>query len=444
MRSHPGHFRHGRRTAALAVAALLVAAPGRAAEPAPSGRHTDPTARAGDALSLAEAIRLTRAGHPALRAAAATADAARARRRVAGRRPDPTLALGVENVGGNLGTDRAETTLLLEHTLERGRDRAARSGLADAEATLAGREHDHLAIALEAETVARFCEAWALQERVRRLADSERLAERAVAAAAERLEAGAAPSFERTRAEGVLALRRIERQRAAVEHETALERLATQWGAESVAFDSLALPDRPPAAVPPLADLLAGLDRHPGLRRAAAERMTHDWRVRAARAARVSDLQVGLGVRHLAGTGGSGGTGLLFGVSMPLRIRGGGAAAVEAARAELAAATERERLAALELRGEVRAAHRRHASALAAWEAIRDRVRPAAEEAATQIAAAYRAGRLGSLEIQESQRSLLEADLLLIDGYAVVWRTRHALERLMRPAPDAPPPGEGR
>jgi outer membrane protein TolC len=92
------------------------------------------------------------------------------------------------------------------------------------------------------------------------------------------------------------------------------------------------------------------------------------------------------------------------------------------------------------VRGELKRAHRRLLAALSAWEGIRDHVRPAADEAMRQIGAGYRAGRLGYLEIQEGQRSLLEADLLLIEAAADVWRARSALERLAGDTPGAPTP----
>jgi outer membrane protein TolC len=47
------------------------------------------------------------------------------------------------------------------------------------------------------------------------------------------------------------------------------------------------------------------------------------------------------------------------------------------------------------------------------------------------VAAGYRSGRFSSLELLEGQRSLLEAELQLIDATAEVWRARAALERLL-------------
>lgn len=435
MSFHP-HF--GRLAAAVAALILATGVPARAdqdaAPPSPA-----PGVAIGRVLSLDDAIRLTREAHPALRAAGLASEAARARVRDAGRFPDPSLSAALENLGGGLGTDRAETSLLLEQPIELGGDRAARAGVARATADLSLAQRDLLSRALEGETAERFCDVWALQERVTRLREAEIVAERAVAAAEERLKAGAAPAFERTRAQGFRDLRGIERRRAEAELESARELLARQWGAEAAGFDSVSLPEPAPFALPALEELIDRTRAHPGARAAAAERDAERWRLREVRAARTPDLQVGAGIRHLAEAGG---TGLLVGLSLPLPIWNRQAGSVAAAESQLAAATERERQTALELRGELRRAHRRVRAALSAWEGIRDRVRPAADEALRLVSAGYRAGRLTHLEIQEGQRNLLEADLLLIEAAADVWRARSAFERVVSGSPGGTVPAK--
>jgi len=423
--------------AALAVLILVGGSSGSAASN--SIADTASATAVGAVLSLDEAIRLTREGHLSLRAMGLTADGAQARVRDAGRRPNPLLTGGLENFGGSLDRDRAESSLMVEQQLELGGDRAARSGLAGALANLSRAQQDQMAKLLEAETVERFCDAWVLQERVHRLREAEQMAQRAVEAAEERLKAGGAPAFERTRALGFRALREIERRRSEAELEAARTTLAQQWGAREAAFDSVALPEPGPAAIPPLDDLVPRIDAHPGVRRAAAESAAETWRVREARADRIPDLQVGAGIRHLAD---GDGTGLLVGLSLPLPVWNRKQGAVTAAESDHRAAVARERQTTLELRGELQRAYRLFVAAIAAWEGIRDRVRPAADEAMRLISSGYRAGRLGYLDIQDGQRSLLEADLLLIDGSAEVWRTRSALERLVGVRLDAPAPGK--
>ncbi len=427
----------GRMTAATTVLLLACGTTGRAAANTPATTPGVHQSSVGRVLSLDDAILLTREGHLALRAAGFAFDAARARTRGAGRIPNPSLAAGHENFGLSLGTERAETSFLFEQPFELGGDRAARAGLAGANVDLARAQQDHLARVLEGETVERFCDTWVLQQRVHSLREAEQVAERSVAAAEERLKAGAAPAFERTRALGFRALREIERRRAESELESARELLALQWGADGAGFDSVALPGPTPIAVPPLGEMVARLEAHPGLRRAAAERAAAGWRIREARAARMPDLHVGAGIRRLSEVDG---TGLVVGLSLPFPLWNRGGGSIAAAESDNAAAAARERQTAVELRGELGRAYRRLVASISAWEGLRDRVRPAAEEAMRLISAGYRAGRLGYLDIQEGQRSLLEANLLVIDGSAEVWRMRSALERLVGVRLDAPAP----
>jgi cobalt-zinc-cadmium efflux system outer membrane protein len=277
-------------------------------------------------------------------------------------------------------------------------------------------------------TVERFCDAWVLQRRVERLRAAENLAGIAVEVAGERLKAGAAPAYERTRAEGYLTMRELERRRAESELTVARRRLAVQWGDQEAAFDSLVLPDPTPPALPPAESLEVRLASHPSRLRALAERDAEDWRAREARAARVPDLQLGAGVRHLADVDG---TGFVVGLSLPLPLWNQRGGAVAAAESERAAAEARERQTALDLRAELHGALERYASAVDFWTGVRDRAHPAAREALRLLAQGYRSGRLGYLDIQEGQRALLDAELVLIESSADVWRSWKVLEWLL-------------
>jgi cobalt-zinc-cadmium efflux system outer membrane protein len=223
-------------------------------------------------------------------------------------------------------------------------------------------------------------------------------------------------------------MREIDRERTESEFATARTRLALQWGGAAT-FDSLALPE------PPLVAAAAGAatevpPEHPDLARVEAEHRQSEWRVRHARAARMPDVEVAAGIRHFTGPGE---TGFLAGVSVPLPVwnaRGGEIAAAEAEReaAETIVTATRRTL-------EADAIAARHAldSAVSRWVRVRDDVRPVAAQAMEGVAEAYRAGRIGYLDLQEGQRGLVEAELLTIETQAEVWRAHYRLEALIRP-----------
>jgi cobalt-zinc-cadmium efflux system outer membrane protein len=382
----------------------------------------------GAGVSLHEALQLAQGANPELSAVRHRVNAARSRTRDAGRWPNPSLDASIENVGGNLGDDRAETSVELAQTVELGGDRAARRGLAKSVVGVVEAESEVLFRDVLSATAARFLDAWSLQEWVRRLRMAEQMASEAVKAADDRNRAGAAPVFERVRAEGFRAQREVERRRTEAELAIARRKLAEQWGADSLAFDSLIVRAPQAPGRSDLASLLAKTLEHPRRRLAAAEIGVEEWRIREARASRSSDVTLTAGVKHLAEIDGTGFSGT---VSVPLRLWNGFRGSVSAAESERSAAGERSRFTAIRLTQDLRAAYERYIAAFEAWSSLRTQVIPAAEEVLRLTLASYRAGRLSQLEILESQRSLVEAEVGVIQAASEVWRARMELELLV-------------
>lgn len=397
--------------------AARAAAPPESAPPRPTGP-----------LTLVEALRLTATHQPLLAAAAARVRGAEARRLDAGRVLNPTLSLGVENFGGSLGPRRTETSLVVEQVVELGGDRDARRRVARSEteqagAALAGAVRDALSSAAD-----RFFEAWSLQERVGRLRLAEQLAVETITVANERHRAGATPLVERMRAEGARALRATERRRAEADLVIARRRMAAQWGSAEAVFDSLILGDPHLPGSPTAETLLAQTTRNPDRRRAAADVAAAEARVALARAARVPDLTVGGGVRHLEEVPG---TGLVTSFTVPLPLWNAQRGGVRAAEAERSAAEAEARAISVRLQEAIRGERDHLRSALDAYDTLAVRVRPTTQDALSLVVTGYRSGRFGYLDVLDAQRSLIEADLALIEARADAWRARLTLEQLV-------------
>ena len=376
-------------------------------------------------LTLGQALRLTSVHQPALAAAAFRVRAAEARRSDAGRFGNPALTLSLENFGGALGDQRRETTLGVDQLVELGGDRAARARIAQSEVGQSGAARATLerdALALTAE---RFFDTWTLQEKIERLRFAEQLATETIAAADQRYRAGAAPVVERMRAEGVRVLRAVERRRVEAELAIARRRLATQWDMGEAVFDSLVLDDPGPAAIPPAERLVALAS--PDMRRAAADIESAAARIAAARAARTPDLTLTAGARRLEEVRG---TGLITSVGLPLPLWNGQSGNLRAAEAEHNAAQADERAIALRLSEAVQSGGAHFASALAAYDTLRVRLRPGSQEVLQLVRTGYQSGRFSHLELLDAQRSVLEADLAFIDAKADVWRARIVLDLL--------------
>ncbi len=380
------------------------------------------------ALRLGEALELARTHHPALRDLAWRVRAAQAQRRDSGKWPNPTLSAEVEDFGQLLGQDRRETTVRAEQLIELGGKRGARAQTADARTGLAFAELSEEERRVLVSTADRFLEAWSHQERWERLVRAEQLAEQAIRVAEERHRAGAAPAVERVRAEALHASRRAERVRAGSERSAAMERLVSQWGSTSVGLDSLILEPFSSSSLPDTSQWTSQLSSHPERARAAAEVAVEEARVREARAARVPDLALQGGAKHLAELDA---TGVVVALAVPLPLWNRGHDAVAAVEADRSAARAHEQLVSLRLRESLRTAQERYLAARENEEALRTHVRPKYEEALRQITDGYRSGRFGSLELLDAQRALLESEMALIEATADAWRARLALEQLL-------------
>ena len=387
-------------------------------------------------LTLSDALQRALKSNPEILASRQHAEAARARVRDSGRWANPKLSLSLENLDGDLGLDRTESTVELEQLFELGGDRSAREGLSGSLESIAWAEASTLERAVMRETAARFLETWSLQERTRRLRDAERDAEIAVTAARERHRAGAAPAHESVRAQGFRSMRAVERSRAETEWGSARHALALQWGASDLDSDRLVLDPPDTASVPSEEALARAVGEHPDRRRALAEIAVEDWKLREVRAARVPDLTVSAGVRHLAEIEA---TGLVAGVSLPLPLWNGMGGLVSAAERDQAAARERARFIELRVAREIGLAQERYESAAESWRRLRAEVIPSSREALDLVQNAYRGGRLTYVEILDTQRNLLEAELALIQAEADLWRAAVELTLLVRgPSTDGP------
>ncbi|HEX5031996.1 MAG TPA: TolC family protein [Candidatus Eisenbacteria bacterium] len=373
-------------------------------------------------LTFDRAVWLAARYQLSLRAADLRASASHARIRDAGRRPNPVLLGTGENFGGDLGSERLESTLEIAQTIELGGDRGARSAVAAGESRLAVADAAVLRRGLLMLSAERFARAWSLQERLVRLREGEDLTRQAIAAASARYRAGASPLVERARAESQALAQAVARQQAQSELAIARLELALTWGAAEAAFDSLVavVPARESEAAPRLA-------AHPELEQASAAEELSEARRKAAEAMRVPDVTLSGGVRHLEEVSG---TGFVAGVELPIPLWNRSAGTVDAARREQEAAVADRRAVERRLEVEVANAVRRVRAAAATYDTLTLRLRPARQDLVAELLRAYRAGRISYLDLIAEQRFLLETDLAVVDAQADLWLSRIHLDLL--------------
>jgi len=382
-------------------------------------------------LTLAEALERAGALSPFQDAAAAGIRAAKAQRRVAGLRPNPSIVGEAENVAGTgiyQGLRSSETTLGLALPLELGGKRGARIAVAEAQIGRAGLQAEMARADLRLRVTQTYNAAAAAQRRVIIAEDQVGIAAEVLRAARIRVQAGRASPLEEQRADvaRIAAEGALERTRRSAE--AASGNLARLLGTPVGQLDRSwfdAVPSagtmRPMAASGTLTVAAARADLD-----------TASAQVRLARSQRVPDLTVSASARRLEQTND---VAAVFGVSIPLNVFNNGRASIAVAEAQREQSDAQRRVALLDAEQDVATAQ---ADAENAATTARNAAGPAlaaATEAARIARIGYREGKFGQLDLLDADRTLLETRTTAIDALAAHHDAQARLERLTAAAP---------
>lgn len=356
---------------------------------------------------------LREATAPRLLVGKAETRAAEGRALQARARPNPTLDLQVENIGGD-GPYRdfqsAETTLSIGQTLELGGKRGARIATAWAELDAARSRAGQTRVAFAHDLAVAYAAAEAAGEQLSVAEDGVELAQADARAARLLVDNGKEAQLRALQASAALSAAQAERSRAEAESSSALARLSALTGGEQTYT----------AVTPGLLDrswsASAANVQPPAVVVAEAEQTAAARKLDLERRRATPDLNVSFGLRRLAGDDA---TAAVAGLSLPLPLFDRNRGAVKSAQADADAARARLLMAradaAADRRGaesEARAAER---SAVAAREG-----ETAAREAYRLARLGYEAGKLPLLELLSARRDLVAA------------RQRHIEARLTR------------
>lgn len=380
----------------------------------------------GEPLTLAAALAAALQNNPSLQAYAFESRVAEARVLQAGIRPNPELAVGVDNflgTGALSGVKGLETTLQLSQLIDLGGNRARRVETAESERALVGVDYETKRIDVLAEVARRFIEAVADTERLATARRARELGEQTVAAVRQRVEAAVSSPLDLHKVRTALARLQIDEEHA--EHELAAHRqsLAAVLGEIEPAFgltpaDLLQLP-----VVPEFAVLAARLEKSPVLARFAVEARWREAQARLAQSLRRSGLRVSGGLRRVENTDDFG---FVAGISLPLSVRDQQQGALREARerqAQLAASTEALRL---EMRATLFDVYQEILHARTALTQLQQEVIPLASETLALADQGYRIGRFSLPELLEAQQSLIELQARVV-AYATTFHL-HVIE----------------
>lgn len=399
-----------------------------AADPAveTSPAAVDPTGT----LRLADALAAALLGNPELASEAYELRVREATRLQAGRRPNPTLAIEVEDVLGSGefgGASDSQTTLQVGQLVELGGKRAARIRLAEAERGLAGWDYEARRLDVFTATADAFARVLAAQERSRLAADAVRLAEAMDRAARHRVAAGLGSPAERIRADVAVAEAALARERAGRTLLAARNELARQWGAtaarfEDAAGDLAALPE-----LPTLDELRRRAAESPELARWTTEREGRDAELASARSVRAPDVTLAAGPRYLAG---SDDATLVLGASLPLPLWDRNDGAIAEARYRRAKAVQEQRAAELRVEAELAATRAAFEASAAEAERLRASVVPGLDRLVRELQRGYEAGRNSQHEALEAEIERIAASERRFEALLEAQLAAHRLERL--------------
>lgn len=357
-------------------------------------------------LTMTEAVERAIAGSSTLGAERAAINAAEQQARLDALTPPMTVGGEMENFAGtgNLsGFDDAEFTLRVGKTFELGGKREARQALGASRVALQGNELERRRLDVVTQAKHRFLEVVAQQARLTLAKQETELARETREAVAYRVKRGASPEADLPLAELAVARAELEQEDAAHELESARVALSVLWGERSPSFTSATgsvdtVPD-----LPAFESLTQRLELNPDQRMFALEAARLDAQRRSAEASRKPDLSGTVGVRRLEAFDDQA---LVMSIALPIGLGQRSDLALSRGRAELESLEERRKAVELERYQELFARYQELRHARHEFEALRDRMIPAAERALTLARRGYDEARYSFLQVATARNVL--------------------------------------
>ena len=365
-------------------------------------------------------------------------------------RPNPEIALELEDFAGSgsySGFGESQTTLSVSQRIEVGGRRAQRMEVAARETGAEKARGSQETLRAEVAAKQAFVALIAARERRAISARGEVLAREVLGDARRRVEGGAGSVADVERASIAAATATLavsEAERAVV---VASQRLAGLWGGRgpdaSCIAGELAHPRERAAPPEPAGDAGAS----PAVAIAEAEVAVRRAEVAKAKADSFPDLAVAAGVRHLAGPDD---VSLVTGLNVEVPLFDRNAGNVRAAEQHLFAAQARARMVRDEAAGRLVRVREAVEAARERAAMLRTQAIPSAERAFTTLARAWRDGAASSLEVLDARRALIALRLEHVEALVEFHGSLASLEgslgvvpaRLEDTAPDAPPAPE--
>ncbi|VCU69114.1 Cobalt-zinc-cadmium resistance protein CzcC precursor [Pigmentiphaga humi] len=406
------------------AAAQSLPAPGLPAPPPMHEAPAAPPAAGGGLLTLDAALARTAERSPLLAAARKEVEALQGGIVQAGVRPNPELAISVEDTRRDTRTTAAQVGI----PIELGGKRQARIVAAERARTVAEADLVSQQAALRAATVAAFFDVLVAQEALALARGAREVAVRAVDIAAKRVAAGKVPPLEEDRA-------RVEQANAELDIEAARSRLmqarqglGALWDERDPGFGTAAgdletLPQRPPAD-----ELLRQLEQAPDLAGSRLEIERREAVKDLERSKQYPDVRLTAGTQRNNELGRNQ---ALIGIAIPLPLFDRNQGNVYEATVRADQARDMHRALAARLARDLEQASSRLALARGSAETLRHTVMPAANRAYDAATRGFEAGKFGFLDVLDAQRTLFQARLRHLAVVADTYQAAVEIDRIL-------------
>jgi len=343
--------------------------------------------------------------------------------------PDLKVQVGeVGRKGGRGGVAGSEASLVLGQLIDLTNKPSQKRAIGLLEARLAGWDYEAARLAVYKQVVQAFVEVLTAQELWALRAEQVALAERALKAVADRVATGKDAPTEQTKATIALSKTQIEHRRT--EHRLAAARkvLAATWGSHLPDFDAVVGELETLWTVEPCEVLYSQLEQNPALARWPTELEKREESIRLEESRAIPDPVLFGGIQQFNEQDE---TALLFGVGIPLPVWDRNQGNLLAAQHAKSKTQARQRAAQAKLMAELAVAYKTLVSAYSEAADLKKTIVPLSEKVFEATGQAYVGGKVGYLQVLDSQRTYFAAKARYLEALGAYHKARANVEQLI-------------
>lgn len=382
-------------------------------------------------LNLTTAIRLMAEQNPSLKLfdfKERTLDGAKF---TASLNPETEVGIEIENFSGSTpysAFEQSELTVSLSSVIELGGKKDARKNFALKQYELLDAQKKIKSLELIAEVTDLFIDALATQERIKLAHESVRLSEDIYESVKRKARAGAISDVEVKRSFAALKQANLTLKAEQRKLDRQFVNLSLYWGDKTPQFDTLSGALFDFGAIKDIELLFGNLKQSSLVQVLAMNQQLAESRLKVVQADSKTDVNWSLGVRRFEE---SNDTALTAGFSVPLFKNKRNQGALVEVEAVIDSYNSEQRVAMLELYGQVNDFYSLREASIERYTALEDEIIPALSHALELTREAYLDGRYGYLEYSAARADLIQSKKSLIDTATDVLKYGVQLERIM-------------